>query len=102
MCDSLDHDVITVPLSQGMPPKKAKGKDEDADLGLPAEGAPAIRGPEDAIQRLKERTLLDRVSTLYVALTRHSFAPPACLALPANPSLSSTALHACLLRHPVQ
>ncbi len=57
-------------MSGAMPPKgkKGKGDSNDDDLGLSAEGAPPIRGPDDAIQRLKERTLLDRVSTRYVFL----------------------------------
>ena len=50
-----------------MPPKgKKKAAENEDNLGLPAEGSQPIRGPEDAIQRLKERTLLDRVSALYV------------------------------------
>jgi hypothetical protein len=52
---------------KAMPPKgKKKGGDDADDMGLPAEGAPPIRGPEDAIQRLKEKSLLDRVAALYV------------------------------------
>jgi hypothetical protein len=60
-----------------MPPKgKKKGSDEADDLGLPAEGAAPIRGPDDAIQRLKEKSLLDRVAALYVTRRAHSVPTP--------------------------
>lgn len=46
---------------------KKKGKvEEPDDLGLPADGTLPIRGPEDALRALKEKSLMDRVSTLCV------------------------------------
>jgi hypothetical protein len=58
-------------------------------MGLSSEGAPPLRGPEDAIQRLKERSLMDRVAVLYVMcgpqssraamrLWRYTAPPPLC------------------------
>jgi hypothetical protein len=49
-----------------MAPKKKGGKAaEPDDLGLPAEGEPPLSGPQDAIRRLREKTLMDRVTALY-------------------------------------
>ncbi len=48
-----------------MPKKGAKGEDTEEDgLGLSADGNLPIRGPEDALRQLKERALMDRVSSL--------------------------------------
>jgi hypothetical protein len=49
-----------------MPPKKKGGKkgEEEDNLGLPADGTLPIRGPEDALRQLKERSLMDKVSSL--------------------------------------
>jgi hypothetical protein len=67
ICSEFPALIRRVRYRRQMPPKgKKKGGDDADDMGLPAEGAPPIRGPEDAIQRLKEKSLLDRVAALYV------------------------------------